>query len=172
MLKIVGASLVLLACVGYAGGLLGQMVRHRDILKSCMELTDLLAGEIRYDRVPVAEALSRIQGRLDHGLSEVLKSVAGELKTGNSAELEDVWNRNFRKAERELMLTEEELGDVQDIGKNLGFLDPEAQVSHLMGCKERLKKSLDKTQQELEEKKRLYRALSLAAGIFTILILL
>lgn len=171
MLKIIGAVLVLLACAGYTGGLLGQIRRHRDVLRSCLELTDLLAGEIRYDRVPIAEALHRICQKTDRELSFVLKTISDGLKTGDYAELEELWDRSFEDAGKRLFLTEEELGEVQDIGKNLGFLDTQAQMDHLAGCRERLKKSLEKIQRELDEKRRLYRYLSLAAGIFVILIL-
>lgn len=171
MLKIVGAVLILLACIGYAGGLLGQVTRRRDVLKSCLELTELLSGEIRYDRVPIEEALESIRSRIDRELACVLHQIADGLKTGDHANLEELWSQSFEDAKQKLFLTEEELGEVQDIGKNLGFLDSEVQVNHLMGCRERLKKSLEKTQQELDEKRRLYRYLSLAAGIFVILIL-
>lgn len=172
MLKIIGAALILFACIGYAGGLLGQIARRRDVLKSCIEMTELLAGEIRYDRVPMEEALESIRNRVDFGIACVLKQITDGLKAGNHANLEKLWSRSFEDAKTKLLLTEEELREVQDIGKNLGFLDSEVQVNHLMGCRERLKKSLDKTQQELDEKKRLYRYLSLAAGIFVILILI
>lgn len=172
MLKIVGAVCIMLACIGYAGGLLGRIRRRRDVLKSCMELTELLAGEIRYDRVPIAAALVNIRRKTDAGISCVLERIADGLQTGDHANLEDLWNQSFADAGSTLFLTEEEMGEVQDIGKNLGFLDSEAQVNHLMGCRDRLKKNLDKTQQELDEKRRLYRSLSLAAGIFVILILI
>lgn len=172
MLKILGAGLILLACVGYARGLLGQIVRHRDILRACCELTDLLAGEIRYERIPMAEALYRIRSKLHPELSEVLLEIADGLEEGGYASMEELWNQSFEGAKKRLSLTDEELGEVKDIGKNLGFLDFDVQVNHLAGCKQRLLKSLEKMQKELDEKRRLYRALSLAAGVFVILILL
>ncbi len=171
MLKITGAVLIMLACIGYAGGLLGQIARRRDVLKSCLEMTELLSGEIRYDRVPIGEALENIRNKTDPGIACVLGQISDGLKTGEHADLEKLWSQSFADAKQKLLLTEEELGEVQDIGKNLGFLDSEVQVNHLMGCRERLKKSLNKTQRELDEKRRLYRYLSLAAGIFVILIL-
>jgi hypothetical protein len=50
-------------------------------------------------------------------------------------------------------------------------LDHHAQLQHLAGCRERLLGSLANIQQELDEKTRIYRSLSLAAGVFVILIL-
>lgn len=171
MLKITGAVLIMLACVGYAGGLLGQIARRRDVLESCLEMTELLSGVIRYDRVPVGEALEDIRNKTDSGIACVLEQISEGLKTGDHANLEELWSQSFADAKQKLFLTERELREIQDIGKNLGFLDSEVQVNHLMGCRERLKKSLNKIQQELDEKRRLYRYLSLAAGIFAILIL-
>ena len=172
MLKIAGSVLVVLACMGYASGLLAQIVRRRDMLKSCLEMTELLSGEIRYERVPMAEALYRIRTRLNGVLSELLAEIADRLEHGECSTMEELWEACFRQSELCHILTGEELREVIDVGKNLGFLDSDVQVGHLAGCRERLNKYLEKVQTELEEKRRLYRSLSLAAGIFVILILL
>jgi stage III sporulation protein AB len=171
MLKLSGAALVMLACIGYGSGLLRQMRRHRDILNSFLTLTELLAGEIRYERIPIQDVLNRISDRVDPEIAVVLQQIAGELQQGIYASLEEVWNRNFQRARKSLLLTEEELAQVQAIGGNLGFLDHHAQLQHLAGCRERLLGSLANIQQELDEKTRIYRSLSLAAGVFVILIL-
>lgn len=172
MLKIAGSVLVMLACLGYAGGLLRQMSRRRDILRSCLEMTELLAGEIRYERAPVAEALRRICGRLDGDLETVIRGIADRLEEGGYGSMEEVWDAGFLREKEKLPLTKEELDGVREIGKNLGFLDLAVQIDHLAGCRERLGRNLDKVQRELDEKRRLYRSLGLAAGIFVILILL
>lgn len=172
MLKIIGCVFILTACVGYGGSLLGRIARRRDVLQSFLELTELLAGEIRYERIPMAEALYKIRGKLDGELSEVLLAIADGLEEGGYASMEELWNQSFGEAAGRLLLTDEELGEVKDIGKNLGFLDFDVQVKHLQGCKERILKRLAKTQRDLDEKKKLYRSLSLAAGIFVILALL
>lgn len=172
MLKIAGSALILCACMGYAGGLLGQIGRRRDILKACLELTELLSGEIRYERIPMAEALYKIRDKLDGELSNVLTAIADGLETGDYTTMEELWGQSFDAAQGKLFLTGEELKEVKDIGKNLGFLDLDVQIGHLSGCRERLLRRFNQVQKELEEKRKLYRSLGLAAGIFAILILL
>ena len=61
--------------------------------------------------------------------------------------------------------------EVCHIGKQLGFLDQVQQEQYLKGCTERLRRLQIQAQKAMDEKKRVYRYLGVAAGIFVILIL-
>ena len=53
----------------------------------------------------------------------------------------------------------------------LVFYHQTQQEQHLKGCAKRLQRMQEQVQKELEEKKRIYRYLGMAAGIFVILVL-
>ena len=156
MLKAAGSMCVLAACIGFVRELLRTGSLHKEYLEALIELTELLSAEIRYERLPIQEALQQIQKKIRPEIAFVLRQMIEQMKDGTG---------------KELFLTGEELEEVCRIGKHLGFLDQRQQEEHLQGCRERLQRLLRLRQKELEEKKHMYRCLGVAAGIFVILIL-
>ena len=134
-------------------------------------MTELLSAENRYERLPIQEALQKIQKKIRPEIAFVLRQMIEQMKDGTGTPFSEIWEQAFRKGGKELFLTGEELEEVCRIGKHLGFLDQRQQEEHLQGCRERLQRLLRLRQKELEEKKHMYRCLGVAAGIFVILIL-
>ena len=77
-----------------------------------------------------------------------------------------------RKIFKNLMLTEEEMDIVLETGKNLGYLDVEAQMGHLKNCRMRLEGKPEAAQREFVERRRVYRYLGVAVGVMVILVLI
>ena len=48
---------MLVACVGFVREILRTGNLHRKMLESLIEMTELLAAEIRYERLPIQDAL-------------------------------------------------------------------------------------------------------------------
>ena len=61
MLKAAGSMCVLAACIGFVRELLRTGSLHKEYLEALIELTELLSAEIRYERLPIQEALQQIQ---------------------------------------------------------------------------------------------------------------
>ena len=163
-LKLTGSVCVLVACVGFVREILRTGNLHRKMLESLIEMTELLAAEIRYERLPIQDALLQ-------EISIVLLHIVEQMKKGSGTEFVTIWEQAFREAQKDLFLKSEELDEVCRIGKHLGFLDQTQQEQHLKGCAKRLQRMQEQVQKELEEKKRIYRYLGMAAGIFVILVL-
>ena len=60
-LKLTGSVCVLVACVGFVREILRTGNLHRKMLESLIEMTELLAAEIRYERLPIQDALLQVQ---------------------------------------------------------------------------------------------------------------
>lgn len=171
MLKAAGSMCVLAACIGFVRELLRTGSLHKEYLEALIELTELLSAEIRYERLPIQEALQQIQKKIRPEIAVVLRQMIDQMKDGTGTPFSEIWEQAFRKGGNELFLTAEEMEEVCRVGKHLGFLDQRQQEEHLQGCRERLQRLLRLRQKELEEKKHMYRCLGVAAGIFVILIL-
>ena len=156
-LKLTGSVCVLVACVGFVREILRTGNLHRKMLESLIEMTELLAAEIRYERLPIQDALLQVQKKVRPEISIVLLHIVEQMKKGSGTEFVTIW--------------EQALDEVCRIGKHLGFLDQTQQEQHLKGCAKRLQRMQEQVQKELEEKKRIYRYLGMAAGIFVILVL-
>ena len=171
MLKIMGIILVLAAAWGYGSGLAAQLVRHRDNLFACKEMTELLIGEIRYGKTPLQDAFSLIAVRLKDPISGILKDISREICQNNYKSLEMVWQKKFQSAHKELGFTEEEMNVLNGIGKNLGYLDAQMQVQHLTLYQKQIAGFLEQTEKTAGEKKKLYRSLSMMVGAMVVLLL-
>ena len=64
MLKAAGSMCVLAACIGFVRELLRTGSLHKEYLEALIELTELLSAEIRYERLPIQEALQQIQKKI------------------------------------------------------------------------------------------------------------
>ncbi|MCC8029766.1 MAG: stage III sporulation protein AB [Lachnospiraceae bacterium] len=172
MVKIVGSALILVACLGYAFSLTEKQKYHRDVLLSLIQIMELLAGEIRYERLTMADALRNLDKKYHGPAGSVMRRISDKLMSAAYEDLESVWCSVFREDQKPLMLSEEELDILMDTAKHLGYPDVETQMNHLSHCRLRLEKKLKEAQKDMEEKKKLYRYLALAAGVMVILVLL
>ena len=170
-LKLTGSVCVLTACIGFVREMLHVACLHKKILESLIEMTELLAAEIRYERLPIQDALLQVQKKVRPEISNVMIRVVEQMKKSSGTEFVTIWEKAFCEAQEELFLESEEVDEVCRIGKHLGFLDQIQQEEHLNGCAKRLQRMQEHVQKELEEKKRIYRYLGMAAGFFVILVL-
>ncbi|MCD8231027.1 MAG: stage III sporulation protein AB [Clostridiales bacterium] len=171
MLKLTGAVCVLTACIGYAAVLTEKQKNHREVLLSLIRIMNLLADKIRYERMTMAEALGGLNRKYRGPAGDVLNRIAEKLREDVWESLEMVWRFCFKEKQRELFLTDEEMDIVLETGKNLGYLDVEAQAMHLLHCRERLEQKLYEAEKEMAEKQKIYRCLAVAAGVMVILVL-
>lgn len=172
MLKLLGAALVLTSSVGYACALIEKQKYHRDVLLSLIRILNLLAGEIRYERITIADALEKLTQKYHGPVGIVICRISNQLREVLCQDLGEAWSSCFREKQRELMLTGEELDIVLEIGKNLGCLDVEAQVEHLRRCRDCLEQKLEESEKDMAEKRKIYCYLAVAVGAMVILILI
>ena len=171
MLKVFGILLVLAASWGYGSGLAAQLNRRRKHLFACGEMLEMLMGEIRYGKTPLGEAFVQTAARMGGIFGEILNKIAGEIEKNNYRSLELVWKECFGERQKELGFTGEELEVIKNIGKNLGYLDVQTQMAHLTLYQKQVAGLQEQADKIWKEKKKLYRSLSMAAGVMVILLL-
>ena len=81
-LKLVGSVCVLASCIGFVREILRTGNLHRKILESLIEMTELLAAEIRYERLPIQDALLQVQKKMRPEISTVLLHIVEQMKRG------------------------------------------------------------------------------------------
>ena len=112
MLKAAGSMCVLAACIGFVRELLRTGSLHKEYLEALIELTELLSAEIRYERLPIQEALQQIQKKIRPEIAFVLRQMIEQMKDGTGTPFSEIWEQAFRKGGKELFLTGEELEEV------------------------------------------------------------
>lgn len=169
-MKIVGVLIVLIASWGYGSHLINKLNQHRNQLFFLRELIDLFLGEIQYGKSPLQEACLTIGERMSEPFQEVLFCISEELSKHKYQSFESVWREQFQLKEKEFYFTEQEFSQLYGIGKNLGFLDVEAQIRHLQLYRTQIDELLEQQQKSMKEKKKVYRSVSLMVGAMVILL--
>ena len=170
MIKITGVIIVLLASWGYGSGLIHRLNQHKNQLFSLQELIDLFLGEIQYGKQPLQEACALIGQRMPAPFRDVLLEISKELELKKFQSFEMVWRQQFQKQEKEFAFTEQEKQVLYGIGKNLGYLDVDAQVRHLQLYQREVGNLIEQLEQSAKEKKKVYRSVSLMVGAMVILL--
>lgn len=170
MIKVIGVVIVILASWGYGSGLIGRLNQHKKQLFSLQELIDLFLGEIQYGKQPLQEVCAQIGQRMQSPFKEILFSVKEELALNRFQSFEMVWKEQCQHYKKELLLTEAENQVLYGLGKNLGYLDADAQVRHLHLYKREVENLLEQLEQSSKEKKKVYRSVSLMVGAMVILL--
>ena len=106
-LKLTGSVCVLVACVGFVREILRTGNLHRKMLESLIEMTELLAAEIRYERLPIQDALLQVQKKVRPEISIVLLHIVEQMKKGSGTEFVTIWEQAFREAQKDLFLKSE-----------------------------------------------------------------
>ena len=97
MLKAAGSMCVLAACIGFVRELLRTGSLHKEYLEALIELTELLSAEIRYERLPIQEALQQIQKKIRPEIAFVLRQMIEQMKDGTGTPFSEIWEQAFRK---------------------------------------------------------------------------
>ena len=68
--------------------------------------------------------------------------------------------------------TEEELGLLERVGENFGYLDVQMQLKNLELYMEQAQVLIEKAQKELKDRQKVARTLSLMCGLFLVILLI
>lgn len=172
MLKIAGAFLAVAAAYGFGNSLAAQQQERKKQLFSLKEMTTWLSGEIRYGCTPLEDAFLHVSERVGEPLSKLLAELGEKLREDAKDSLAVMWTDVFQRHKKEFVLNSEEWELALSMGNNLGFLDAQTQLAHLELYEQQLNNYLQKLQEGMKEQQRLYRLLSLFAGVFVVIILL
>lgn len=168
-----GYLMIFLAASGggfYASLLLDK--RKRQLL-GLRRVVVSLKREIDYQLSTIAEALLHTAERAEEPWSDFLKETGIQLQENRNSgeEFETLWNIQVEKAES-FHPWKKDLDILKDLGRGLGQLDKEMQMSQLQLTEEELLEAEKTAEEEKKKKGHLYRMLGVCMGILGIVMLL
>ena len=171
MLKAVGALLVILSCgaMGY-GKSLSYTKRQRE-LEEIQKMLYFLLGEITYRREALPEAMVRVADKIRPPLSDFLREVSRAAKEYQGERFSKIFSQKAEKYLKETSLTKTDLEEFIRLGEDLGYMDITMQENTINLYLEELKGEILKTEKEGPDRKKMYQALGLMAGMFLAIML-
>lgn len=170
MLKLAGSFLVVTASLLYGWRVGRELQEHVGQLVGMKEMLLMLHGEISYARTPLKEAFWQIASQGKEPFSSFLEQAAEGLG-GKEESIGEFWRRLVEQEAGKFYFTGEELGLLERVGENFGYLDVQMQLKNLELYMEQAQVLIENAQKELKDRQKVARALSLMCGLFLVILL-
>lgn len=170
MARTAGAVLVLLGAGGMGMMFSSRFLTRLRLLEEARRLVYLLKGEILYANSSLDEAFCRAGHRLGGRMGELAVQVAERIGEKQGRGFGEIWREEVKNLQ-DLPLSKEDLGQLEEFGRQLGYLDRQMQERTMLLYLEQLELSIRSMRERRQEACRLYTGLSLAGGIFFIILM-
>ncbi|MBE5936325.1 MAG: hypothetical protein E7262_11200 [Lachnospiraceae bacterium] len=170
-LKIGGVMVVIIACY-MLGELFYEQLRKRLInLKELHKVGRVFKANIRYTGEDIEEIMKNIYDRVGGEIKEFIGEIITRIGIRESNDVNDLWKISVREKLESMFLSEDELLIINRFGDTLGIMDKEMQIENTELYLDELQIKIDDLEKDLKQKKKLYKTLSIATGIFIVLLI-
>jgi len=173
VLKILGSILIITGT--FAWGFMKctnakDRIVQLNIIKKVMIM---LRGEIKYAGTALPDALESISNRITMIFAkEFFINVSKELNEMSEKTFKTIWYENANKYLKTSALNISDLDQFKNLGDNLGYLDKDMHLNTIDLYLEHLNMDIDLANAEIAQKCRVYKCVSLAAGVFITIIII
>lgn len=170
LIRAAGAVLVVAGAAGLGLFFSSRFLLRLRLLEEFRRLVFLLKGEILYANSSLEEAFSRAGERLGGAAGRFAGHVAQEMGLGQGKEFCRIWEEKMKELSG-LPFSAEDLRQLRDFGSQLGYLDRQMQERIMLLYLEQLELSIGALREKRKETCRLYTGLSLAGGLFFVILM-
>ena len=165
--KLIGGIFIIVSCIFFSNCLTDKLRKRRDSLKAFDRLLILLETEIAYLNNPLETAFLNISGSVELGGFLPLL-ISGIKKDGINLS----WQKSIKAFKSELALNDGDIKILLSLSHQLGATDKDNQVKNIQYIQKLLKESIVDADENFKTLSKLYRSISLSAGIGTIILLI
>ncbi len=169
-MKWIGAILLLAGCIGCGAMAVRNLSGRVITLRSLTGALDILGEELNFGLPPMVQWLQNTAKRAAHPASAFLFACANELCKGDERKLADIWRSTARETLPQLKPCDLEM--VMEIGAVLGRYDADGQSRAIAAARHRLAAQLEVAEEERGRNGKVCGALSAAAGLFLVILLI
>lgn len=150
-----------------------ERVRQRTVqLRELERALMLLAGDIRYAKTALPEAVEKLARHHDGSFTEFFRTVAAQMQEYSGISLTEIWKQQTDESFKSSALNAADKQLIAGLGEMLGVLDAQMQQNTLELVISQLKAEIAAASVKEREKVYLFRALGVLAGIFITVMLL
>ena len=170
MLRLLGAVLLVAGGALLGLGAIRKLEGRVTALRSLTEALELLERELTFNLPPMKELLEGTARRVREPAAGFLSACAQGLDALGRQPLADLWTQAAEKCLT--ALNPRELEAVLSVGAVLGRYDAEGQRKAIVSCRAELAGAVAAAVEDRKKQGRVYGALGVTAGIFTVILLL
>jgi stage III sporulation protein AB len=171
MVKIIGCILII-GATSMAG--ICAAFREDEMyneIKYVRQLLYILQSEIQYSRTYLAEAFSNISGFVKSPYNVWLRQLHFRLERKNDGSMNKMWKETIDEYLIDVRLPNKQKEQLKELGVCLGCADISVQMKYMELLGNQLELAMEEMREELQMKKKLYRCIGIASGLFIAILL-
>lgn len=166
MLKIIGSILIITATTSIGFAKSNEMQCHLCQLEELKKIFCLLKSELQYTHAPFAEVFCKISAKTSTPYKEWLSILSHRLGQKAQGSFFDIWCLSIAEDLEDSSLTEDELEELKNVGKNLEYIEG------LDLFIEQMEYRIKNTREVYGSKRKLCQSMGIMGGIFLVILLL
>ncbi len=164
-------------CIVISGVTLGWHYGS-NIEKRYKELLDLkrtfriIQSDISYGASSFVEVMQHVKIQSIEEFRGFFEYLENEIKKKSKRKLRDIWEEGVDKKLEGVHLTEKDIVELKQVGRNIGNIDREQQLAMLEIYLNKLEITIQELSKEKDKKIKLYRTLGMLGSVFVVVMLL
>jgi len=151
----------------YLGELISKKYTLRlNELKDIKNALNIIESKIKFTYEPLPEIFMQTSKMVSKNISEIFQKASNNMKINDA---EEAWNRSLEQTVTNL--NKEDIENIKNLGKMLGKIDKEGQISRVELTKTFIEMQIEKARVEEEKNAKLYKTLGAVLGLAVIIIL-
>ena len=170
--KIIGGIGIIIICYLIGETINGKMESRLEILRELQKVGYLYKACVRHTGQDLIEILKDIRKRVDGCIEIFIADFLIQIEERKSMCVKEAWEDAVNKSFKEVGMSKSELNTIYRFGEILGYLDKKLQIEHVELYLYEIDENIKSLKNEIKEKSRLYKTLSIAIGLFIVIILI
>lgn len=172
MLKLIGSIIIILSgtMIGFAQS--NKLIEKKELLYDLKNTVMLLRGEIRYSNSVMGQAFSNISAKIKEPFKTFLLNCSKAIEQYDGQTLSDIWNEEIDNTLSKSVLDGKHIEKLKELGKNLGFLDLQMQLSYIDKYIEELDNDIKENEVKIKDNCKLYKTFGIMGGILVVIIII
>jgi len=151
----------------YLGELISKKYTLRlNELKDIKNALNIIESKIKFTYEPLPEIFMQTSKMVSKNISEIFQKASNNMKINDA---EEAWNRSLEQTVTNL--NKEDIENIKNLGKMLGKIDKEGQISRVELTKTFIEMQIEKARVEEEKNAKLYKTLGAVLGLAVVIIL-
>lgn len=171
MLKAMGATMILVGCLGLGIWYRNQFLGRVKYLRILQQILDLWESEVRFGKATLGECCQHMQRQLQEPFRSCFERLNLKLKEANGESCGVLFRKSLEEGMEQLPLKREDKEAFLKFIPENGYMDSQMQLLSIQRSRSLLENTMESLERENIEKCRLAVGLGAMSGMLLVLIL-
>lgn len=170
IIHIIGIMFVMGTSIGIGFYFVQKDKDRLHLINEMKKMLLLWKGCVRNGNEDIPEVFRKISSKLDYRIGTLLENVVNKMSKMDGDNIRQVWQNNTERIFEKTSLKTEDMELIIGIVDIVGLIDKQLQIENLENYIYEFDYKIKKIKENMIEKHRIYRLLSIVVGLFIVMI--